>query len=185
MNKIIVLIFLIVHSDVLFSQEPLVVFFADATTDSISVYRNDIDIECFIKIKEDSESENWHDVEILGQSNDKYKVRIIAINEDNAEPINGWVYKVHCGVWLHGRFHTPACSVVSLYNRPEDLYPFTHLKGKYVDDFGKYTNDMAIPILDYRFYNGIYWIKTEIVEDGKKISGWTRDYCPNIYGSCN
>lgn len=185
MKKIIVLIYLIVKCNVLFSQEPFVVFFADAITDSIPVYRNNTDMECFIKIKEDSEKENWHNVEILDQSNDRYKVSITSCQEDGSKSVNGWVDKAQCGVWLRGKYIERELFVISLYTDSNLLTPFMKLHSKYFGDFEKYTNGKAAPILDYKYYNGEYWIKTVITRKGKKITGWTRDYCPNVYDSCN
>ena len=162
MKKLIVIIAFIVKCHILLSQEEkLVVFFTDAITSGVP------------------------DVEILGQSKNRYEVRIIAINENNIAPIVGWVDKVRCGVWLRGKNINSGLWSVSLYRSPSKLNPFMEIMDKYIDGFGTYTNDKAVPVLNYKLYKGKYWIKTEIIKDNNRIIGWTRDYCPNVYGSCN
>lgn len=157
----------------------------DSITNGVPVYANDTSIESITNIKEDSIKKNGYDVEILAQSNNRYKVRITSSLYENATPINGWVDKNQCGVWLHGRFISPDLCFVSLYLMPDQPYPFIKITDRYADDFGKYTNNKAVPVLDYKFYNGMYWIKTVIIKDKENIIGWTRDYCPNVFGSCN
>ena len=90
MKKLIVIIVLVVKCHILLSQENnLVVFFADAITSGIPVYSNDTNTDTIAVVKEYPEKENWHDVELLGQSKNRYKVRIIAINENDVAPIVG------------------------------------------------------------------------------------------------
>lgn len=189
MKRLIIVFFLIlIKCHLLFSQEEnLVVFFTDAVTNSVPVYSSDTTIVSFTTVKEDPEKENWHEVEILGQSDNRYQVRITAINEENVAPINGWVDKEQCGVWFWGRLIKPEYCVVSLYYKPEQSNPFIKISDKYPDSFDKYaiTNSKAFPVLDYKLFKGEYWIKTTIVKGKKKIVGWTTNYCPNIYGSCN
>ena len=176
-----------INCHVLFSQENLVVFFADAITNAVPVYSCDTGIDCIATIKEDPEKENWHEVKILGQSNNRYKVRIIAINEDNVTPIDGWVDKEQCGVWLWGKSIKTNLWAVRLYHVPGQLYPFIKITDKYIDGFDRYigTKRKAVTVLDYKLYNDKYWIKTAIIAGNKKVIGWTTDYCPNVYGSCN
>ena len=121
----------------------------------------------------------------MEKSDKRYKVCIVLCFDEDEAPINGWIDKEQCGVWLHGRFINPNLSIVNLYLMPDQPYPFLKITDQYADDFGKYTNGKAVPILDYKFYNGEYWIKTVITKDKKKIVGWTKDYCPHIYNSCN
>ena len=187
-KTVAILFFVIVKCQVLFSQKDnLVVFFTDAITNSVPVYADDTTIVSYTSVKEDTEKENWHDVEILEQSNNRYKVCITAINEENIAPITGWVDKEQCGVWFWGRWTKPENCIVSLYQMPGLLCSFIKITGKYPDCFDNYstTNNKAFPVLDYKLYKGEYWIKTVIVKDEKKIVGWTKDYCPNVYGSCN
>ena len=83
-KTVAILFFVIVKCQVLFSQKDnLVVFFTDAITNSVPVYADDTTIVSYTSVKEDTEKENWHDVEILEQSNNRYKVCITAINEEN------------------------------------------------------------------------------------------------------
>lgn len=186
MKKIIIIFVFIAKCHILFSQEEnLVVFLADATTNSVPVYANDTSMDCITNIKEDSIKKNLYDVEILVQSNNRYKVCITSSMDENTSPINGWVDKESCGVLLHGRYVTSDVCIVSLYLIPDQPYPFLEITDKYADGFGEYTNNKAVPILDYKLHNGEYWIKTVIIKDNKKIVGWTKDYCPNVFGSCN
>jgi hypothetical protein len=186
MKKLLLLIcFCVANCHLLFSQENLVVFLTDAITDSVPVYRNDTDTICFTKIKEDFQKENWHDVEIMCMSNNRYKVRVIPLNETNAAIFEGWLNKEQCGVWLRGKNQGKGLFTVELYAEPGQSNPITKLYGKEFDDFGKYTNGKAVPVLDFKKYQGHYWIKTIVVKNDNRTVGWTTDYCPNIYGSCN
>ena len=188
MKKLIIVIIIIVKCHLLFSQEKkFVVFFTDAITNGVPVYSSDTASVSFASVSEDAEKENWHDVEILGKSNNRYKVRIKAINEEDVAPINGWVDKEQCGVWLWGRWKKTESCIISLYHMPGQLYSYIKITGKYPDSFEKYstTNYKTWPVLDYKLYKGEYWIKTVIVKDKKEIIGWTTNYCPNVYGSCN
>ena len=115
----------------------------------------------------------------------RYKVHIIPLNDTKASIIDGWLYKEQCGVWLLGRYIKDGLFIVRLYAKPGQPSPIIRLYDKMLDDFGKYTNGKAVPVLDFKLYQGHYWIKTVIVKNHKRIVGWTRDYCPNIYGSCN
>jgi hypothetical protein len=188
MKKIAIIFLLIIAKcNALFSQENLVVFFTDAITNGVLVYSSDTSNDSVAIINEDSEKENWHDVEILGQLNNRYRVRIIAINENNIEPIYGWVDKEQCGVWLHSRYIQPDLFVVSLYDYPGQSIPYMTLKSQNCYDFEKYsnTNSGAVPVLDYKLCDGKYWIKTLVINDGRIYIGWTTNYCPNPYDSCN
>ena len=189
MKKLIIIIFIVISKcHVLFSQEKnIVVFFSDALTNGVPVYSNDTGSDRITIIKEYPEKENWHDVEILGQSNNRYKVCISAINENNVAPIMGWVDKEQCGVWLWGKWIKPEFCIVSLYRMPGQLYPFVKIIDKFAHGFDKYvdTKSKAVPVLDYKLYKGKYWIKTVIIKDKRKIIGWTTNYCPNPYNSCS
>ena len=186
MKKLIVIIVLIAKCHILFSQEEnFEAFFVDAITKAVPVYADDTGNDIITNIKEFREKENWHDIEILETSNKRYKVRITSSVGENLVPINGWVDKEQCGVWLYGRFADTEHSIVSFYLTPNQPYPFLKITDKYSDDFGKYTNNKAVPVLDYEFHDGDYWIKTVITKDKKKVVGWTKNYCPNVFCSCN
>lgn len=187
MKRFIIFLFFIVDCFTMFSQEKnLVVFFTDAITQAVPIYSDDSTSECLATIKEDAEKENWHDVELLEKSNSRYKVRIVSINDSNVKPICGWVNKEECGVWLRGESSKGNVWTVNLYRMPGQLTPFIRIKDDYLDAFDKYavTKSKAFPVLDYKLCNGCYWIKTVIVVDKKKITGWTINYCPIIYNSC-
>jgi len=188
MKKLIVIIVLVVKCHILLSQENnLVVFFADAITSGIPVYSNDTNTDTIAVVKEYPEKENWHDVELLGQSKNRYKVRIIAINENDVAPIVGWVEKDQCGVWLHSRYIEPQFFIVELYSKPGQLKPFMTLKSKNCYNIDDTTDAYckAVPVLDYKYCNGKYWIKTAIYKNRKRMEVWTTNYCPNIYDSCS
>ena len=186
MKKLIVIIVLIAKCHILFSQEEnFEAFFVDAITKAVPVYADETGNDIITNIREFREKENWHDIEILEKSNKRYKVRITSSVGENLVPINGWVDKEQCGVWLYGRFADTEHSIVSFYLTPNQPYPFLKITDKYSDDFGKYTNNKAVPVLDYEFHDGDYWIKTVITKDKKKVVGWTKNYCPNVFCSCN
>jgi hypothetical protein len=186
MKKLILIMVVLLQSNFSFSQENnLVVFFRDAITDSIPIYSSETSTDYIAKIKEDPEKENWHDVEILKVSDNRYKVHIMPLNVANVVPIDGWVDKEQCGVWLRAWHQEGELFIVRLYSEPGKPFPFLKLFDKMPDDFGKYTNEEAAPVLDYKYYKGDYWIKTVIIKDKHKVIGWTRDFCPNVYDSCN
>ena len=186
MKKLILIMVVLLQSNFSFSQENnLVVFFRDAITDSIPIYSSETSTDYIAKIKEDPEKENWHDVEILKVSNNRYQVRVIPLNDTNVAPVDGWVDKAQCGVWLRAWHQEGEFFIVRLYSVPGKSFPFLKLFDKMPDDFGKYTNGKAVPVLDFKLLRGNYWIKTIIYNNNKEIVGWTRDYCPNTFGSCN
>jgi hypothetical protein len=186
MKKLILIMVVLLQSNFSFSQENnLVVFFRDAITDSIPIYSSETSTDYIAKIKEDPELENWHDVEILKVSNNRYKVHIMPLNDTNVAPVDGWVEKAQCGVWLRAWHQEGELFIVRLYSEPGKSFPFLKLFDKMPDDFGKYTNEEAAPVLDYKYYKGDYWIKTVIIKDKHKVIGWTRDFCPNVYDACN
>ena len=186
MKKLIIIIVLIAKCNVLFSQESFSTFFADAVTEGVPVYSNDTGNDIITIIKEFTEKENWHDVEIWEKSDKRYKVHITSCQDSIATPsINGWVDKEQCGVFLYGRFTNQNLAIVSFYLTPDQPYPFLKITDQYPDAFGKYSNGKAVPVLDYELHDGKYWIKTVITKDKKKVVGWTRNYCPNIFCSCN
>lgn len=183
MSRIVItIIAIITNCQILLSQENFTVFFLNAATDSVPVYKTKTSTVSFIKIKENEQDENWHDVEIIEASSKRYKVIITSINETDVAPIEGWVNKIDCGVWLHGikRFDT-----VCLYAKPRDTNPLVVLKDQNYSGFSEYTNGKTVPVKSFKLYNGDYWIKTVIKKGKKNITGWTTDYCPNTYDSCN
>ena len=127
-----------------FTRKKIVVFFTDAITNGVPVYFNDTGTDTITIIKEYPEKENWHDVELLRQSSNRYKVRISAINENNVAPIMGWVDKEQCGVWLWGKWIKPEFCIVSLYRMPGQLYPFVKIIDKYAHGFDKVAKDSPI-----------------------------------------
>ena len=186
MKKIfIVTIIAVASCQTILSQEIFTVFLTNGVTDSVTVYNSETDSIGFIQIKEDLQKDNWHDVEILGTSNNRYKVRIIPLNETNATSINGWVEKEQCGVWLRGRYIKRDLFVVRLYSNPGQSKPIFEICYNYLGGFKEYPDDNAVPVLDFTLYQGHYWIKTKINKGGSIIQGWTKDYCPDVYGSCN
>lgn len=186
MKKLIIIIVLIAKCHVLFSQEEnFEAFFVDAITKAVPVYANDTGNDIITNIREFTEEENWHGVEILEKSDKRYKVRITSCVDENPVPINGWIDKEQCGVWLYGEFINLSLTIVSFYLTPNQPYPFLKITDTFADGFGKYTNDKAAPVLDYELHDGKYWIKTVITKDKKKVVGWTMNYCPNVFCSCN
>ncbi len=182
---LIIIIILVTNCHVMFSQETLSVFFVDAMTNGVPVYSNDTCANNFTTIKEHKEKEDWHNVEILEQSNNRYKVNITSCRENDSTSIKGWVNKELCGVWLRGKYIKRDFFTISFYTKPGLLKPFMKLSSRYFGDFERYTNGQAASVLDYKLHNGEYWIQTVIIKDNKKIVGWTKDFCPSVYDACN
>ena len=73
MRKLIIIIILIAKCHILFSQEEnFEAFFVDAITNSVPVYANDTGDDIIANIREFTEKENWHGVEILEKSNKRF-----------------------------------------------------------------------------------------------------------------
>ena len=124
MKKLIIIIVLIAKCHVLFSQEEnFEAFFVDAITKAVPVYANDTGNDIITNIREFTEEDNWHGVEILEKSNKRYKVRITSCVDENPVPINGWIDKEQCGVWLYGEFINLSLTIVSFYLTPNQPYP--------------------------------------------------------------
>jgi hypothetical protein len=185
MKRFMFFLILVANYHVMFSQENMMAFFTNATKDSVAVYSDAVSEECFVKVKEDEQKEVYFDVEILEKSEKRYKVKIYSFNDNNAEPILGWVDKEQCGVWLHGRYIKDNFWVVQLYEKPGYAEPIIRLTDTFLDEFGKYSNNSPVFVLDYIVYKGKYWIKTAVTKNKKRFVGWTRDYCPIKYYSCN
>lgn len=185
MKKLIIIIILVAKCNVSYSQEPFSTFFADAVTNGVPVYSNDTCSNHFTIIREYEEKENWHDVEIWEKSDNRYKVHIASYQDTIATPsINGWIDKEQCGVFLYSHNLKNGLWYVYFYKEPGQLHPFLKITSKYPDIFEE-DNGKAVPVLDYKLYQDDYWIKTVIIKDKKRIIGWTKDYCPNVYGACN
>ena len=186
MRIFFIIIILVANCNVSLSQEPFSTFFADAVTKDVPVYSNDTCANHFTIIREYEEKENWHNVEIWEKSDNRYKVHITLYQDSTATPpIDGWIDKEQCGVWLYSISLKQSLWNVYFYKKPDQSCPFLRITSKFPDDYFHYTNGKAAPVLDYKFYNDKYWIKTVIIKNKKKIIGWTTDYCPNVYGACN
>ena len=182
------IIVIILNLHTLFSQDKqgnIEVFFRDAITESVPVFKTKTDTICIATIKENNQDENWHDIEILEKSKKRYKVIITSFNEFPNVVVEGWVDREQCGVWLHGKLDViHELWTVNIYSKPGSSHPKEILIDRNYGGFVEFDNGKAVPVIDYKYFKGKYWIKTVITKNGKKVVGWTTDYCPNVYDSC-
>jgi len=167
-----------------YSQENLTVFLRGAKYEKVCVYVSEKNDKVCAEIQEDSLLENWHNVEIIGNGKNRYNVIIRSEQHPNTFMVKGWINKKNCGVYLYGRHRLNNQYAVNVYQSPHDSKPIMTLLNTCPDSFpqGEYG---AVPVLDVYRDGTSYWVKISIRHDGKSIVGWTKDYCPNVYGSCN
>lgn len=184
MKHFVLIVAFLANFHSLFSQENFVAFFRDAITNGVPVFTDDSCHTSFTVIKEDCEKENWHDLEILEKSGNRFKVLITSPYENNFEPVTGWIEREQCGVFLKGRYITPGQFDVRLYKEVGANVPFLTLSSTYGDDYSSFDDNKAVPVLDIDERCGQFWIKTALRIEGKIVECWIIDYCPFIYNSC-
>lgn len=167
-----------------FSNEHLVVFLQDAKSEKVCVYVSETSDDVCAEIMEDSLLENWHIVEILDNGENRYNVIIRSEQYPQAFMVKGWIKKENCGVYLYGRQRYNDQYVVNMYQSPHDSKPQKTLLSIYPDCFPQ-GESRSSPVLDFFFDGTSFWVKTSVRLDDESIVGWTKDYCPNVYGSCN
>lgn len=166
------------------AHENLTVFLRNAKSVKTLIYVSETSNDVCAEIMEDSLLENWHSVEIIGYNENRYKVILRSEQYPQTFMVIGWIDKGNCGVYLYGRQRLHNQYAVNLYQTPQDSKPLKTLLNTYPDSFPQGESG-AVPVLDV-FYDGTsYWVKTLISLDGESIIGWTKDFCPNIYGVCN
>jgi hypothetical protein len=143
-----------------------------STNSHINIFDSEDSKNVFAMVKQDSLKENYYSAEILDLSLKRYKVRIMsATSSTNSNAfIEGWVDKSICHIWLWEMLPT------------DNIYIFEtpSLDSDYQDVSLDNYHNIALPILDIK--NGWYYIT--LINGEKSISGWTKNVCTNVWGSC-
>lgn len=112
---------------------------------------------------------NYYEVRLLEKSSLRFKVWMQAY--ETVEPIVGWIDKeciaVHPDILDDNQGY-----YVVLYNSPDKFPRKVYLKDKF---------DEVLTVIDY---DG-QWLKVVFAVNTKLHEGWVKDFCPNIYNSCN
>lgn len=146
--------------------------FFKQTNAPINIYESKSSMTPFAMIEQDSILENYYSVEILDISLKRYKVKVLSATASPSSDafIEGWVDKNMCYVWLWEMFPDNNIFIFEKPLRNSD----------YVDVILDNSQNVTLPILDVK--NGWYYIT--VINGEKSISGWTKNVCTNIWGSC-
>lgn len=183
--KNVIIFLLLIYTSNMFAQQPLEVFLRCEDKENVPVYEHRQGNKLVAMIKDDAENELWHTMEIIACSRTRFKVRIYDPLKNEGLMAVGWIDKTRCGVHLHGKFMTNDTSIVNLYKNPGEEVPYVTLKSQYPDVFFEFEEKHSVPVLGYKTIAGKIWIKTKLLVENRYVVVWTKDYCPNIYGSCN
>ena len=115
--------------------------------------------------------ENYYSVEILNSMSDRHLVRITCAASSSKALIEGWVEKRICNVWL---WTMEQGDSINIYEGPTESCHYIK-----VDLTG--CSNVAVPVLSIS-KDGWYYIS--IMNGDISLSGWTKNVCSNIYGSC-
>ena len=145
--------------------------FFKQTNTPINIYESETSTILFAVINQDSILENYYSVEILNSMSDRHLVRITCAASSSKALIEGWVEKRICNVWL---WTMEQGDSINIYERPTESCHYIK-----VDLTG--CSNVAVPVLSIS-KDGWYYIS--IMNGDISLSGWTKNVCSNIYGSC-
>lgn len=143
--------------------------FLKAVNRPVAIYADSAGQQRAYTIMQDSLFGDYFRVDVHARSYARFQVTIEKWT-DYSPQISGWVDKEECGVYL---LHPPAQpGGYRLYEQPDHRSAGQTLAGEV---YG------PVDILDCRGP----WLKLSFSLGGRRHSGWTDRYCPNIFGSCN
>lgn len=144
--------------------------FLKAVNRPVVVYADSVGPETAYTLMQDSVFGDYFQLHIQAQSSARFQVTIQKWADYSPE-ISGWVAKEECGVYLlHARASQPPC--YRLYTQPNERSASQTLEAEI---YG------PVNILARRGT----WLQLSFPFGGRRYSGWTDRYCPNIFGSCN
>lgn len=141
------------------------------TNSPINIYESDCSKTPFAVINQDSIIENYYSVEILNSAKQRHLVRIMSAYSSSKALIEGWVEKRICNVWLWPA--GPDYTTINIYEEPDQSSHYIKV------DLAEYSNLAASVLISKERW---YYVSITIGE--LSLSGWTKNVCPNIYGSC-
>lgn len=145
--------------------------FLSQTDSLITVYELEDGETAFAVISQDTITENYYSVEIQNSSKERYFVRIMSASSSSKASLEGWVKKDQCHVWL---WPIEQENTIIIYEEP------AHSSHCFKVDITEF-NDIPAPVLDIS-KDGWYYVSLK--HGHNSFSGWTKNVCTNIYGSC-
>ena len=145
--------------------------FFSQTNIPINIYESESGKMPFTVINQDSILENYYSVEILNSTMERHLVRIMCAASSSKALIEGWIEKKFCNVWL---WTIEQSNTISIYAEPVQSSQYVKV------DISEYSN-IAVPVLNIS-KDGWYYVS--ITNGEHPLSGWTKNVCTNIYGSC-
>lgn len=127
-----------------------------------------------MQLYQNSEMEINYDIEVLGKSDTRFKVRICGLQDESRQSIVAWIDKSLCCIWIWPMMKESQQFVIRLYNEPN-----IHHRYKEFDETILLSDKCSI--LD--FYEPS-WVKVKVHTKSGDFEGWTQNHCDNIYGSC-
>ena len=138
---------------------------------SIPLYE---DTSCHISIAtifQDSVTENYYRVDITDENNNRFKVRIGSDWSNSDFQIIAWIDKKYVAVCNWPSWSLNRC--VYLFAKPDKTSPKQVIHSYDITDWHS-------PVVSV---SGD-WYKIIVPTKNGQKEGWTLNYCPNIYGSC-
>ncbi len=145
--------------------------FFEQTNSPINIYESENSKIPFAVINQDSVLENYYSVEILDSALERFLVRITSASSFSKASLEGWVEKGKCNVWL---WTMGQGDTINIYEEPVQSSHYVKV------DLTEYSN-IAAPVLNVS-KDGWYYVA--IMNGKHSLSGWTKNVCTNIYGSC-
>ena len=139
---------------------------------AVPLYEDDSSALPIATIYQDTLIENWYRVEIIGESNSRFRVVIGSSWSVSDFELKVWIDKKNVAV----------CNWPTMPYDGECLYLFSK-----PDKNSKRQIIHADEIIDWKSQvTGVNddWYRIIVITKAGKKEGWTKDYCPNIYGSC-
>jgi hypothetical protein len=140
----------------------------------IKIYADSTKMDCIAVIKDSKENEQWSQLTMHDESTNRFLVSIA--NEPTIIHLYGWIDKTDCSValWQRKSVSTSTSEEIEykLYSSPTKQSPCQLISEKRLQS-------IHVRILDYE--KG--WFKVQcLLISGKKIVGWTDEYCGLVYG---
>ena len=145
--------------------------FFKQTNSPINIYESESGEIPFAVINQDSILENYYSVEILNSTMERHLVRIMCAASSSKALLEGWVEKRFCNVWL---WTMEQGNTINIYEEPIQSSHYVMV------DLSEYSN-IAAAVLNIS-KDGWYYVST--MNGEHSLSGWTKNICTNIYGSC-
>lgn len=141
--------------------------------DSVFLYLNYTDSIPYCTLFQDTTKENYYNLYLLENRGERFRVRV----EDYFHSINtiGWIQKQHCAVWIW----LMSSNSIYLFS---DHNVYSECQEIAEKELSKTAYGYHGRVIDY--LENSQWVKISIDTKHGNVTGWTLNYCNNIYGSC-